>query len=1016
MSQFDWSIIHCWNDLEDKIRVLSTVQARGEAFEEFCHAFFTHQKDFYQARNIWRFKEIPENILNQIGLNTSQDRGIDGLLQQHDGTFTAYQAKFRSDRADTPSQHELSTFYMISDRVNFRLVVSNVQNLPSIATERKDHGHILVDTLLELSPDFFQCLKDHVCSDYLHHEPPPVAKPFQIEALDAILQGFRVSSRGQAILACGAGKTLLGKWVVDRLGSKRILVMFPSLALVRQTMGEWYRAQSGTFRYICICSDPTVDVYREEDEWETQPSELDVRVSTNAQDLVVFFSKNETVPQVVFSTYQSGSVIVEALKNPALENFHFDLVICDEAHRVAGTAGRAFSSVLDDNLVRAKYRLFMTATPKILSPRLSEKDSTDSNLICSMDDHAMFGPVFYRFPFSEAIHQGVICDYRVVVIGVSEEEILDLIREGGTIQIEDSETWKAEVLAQRIALCKAIANYGIQKIFTFHNRVSAAAHFVNVNTPDSFPSVLKKFSPNLQYMASHIEGKMSAGIRNNILRTFSLSTRGVVSNARCLGEGVNVPIVDGIFFAEPRKSVIDIVQATGRALRKVPGKDRAYIIIPVLVKKGEEVDQILEESKFDTVWQVLSAMTSQDERLDATIKEVRIKQGEGAIPRLGDSGGSFHSEFIDTQTILMGFPKHIPFSVYQKAFSLEAIEKLGERWHLRFGALKDYVKHHGKEPSKEDEFEGFKIGAWLQAQRTAYRKKKLPEDRANLLKELDIDLAASYDLQQSWEEHLEGCKKFLKEEGRLPSQGEEFWVSEERTALTIKEKMKNEYSSLGPGFLPGQVWEGTKLLKVGNWLGHQRRFYRQGKLSNERIEKMEKELKLVWDPTREKWERNFAAYKAFVEKTGLQPDRRTKFRGVAIGNWTSNNVRKAYKEGKLSDEQIKNFESLGMVWSQKKSTSPKTKKPRFPGQHSEDILDQGYSFLQDTSLWIDLYAKCKEYIKEFNSPPLPGRIYFGFPIGSWLESQCYLYELGKLPDYEKEKISLLKNLINLEKR
>lgn len=430
LSKIDWAIVHSWEDLEDKIRSLSTEQERGEAFEEFCQAFFVLQKDFYQARNIWRFQEIPQNILNQIGLHTFQDRGIDGLLHHHDGTFTAYQAKFRSDRADTPSQRELSTFYMVSDRADFRLVISNVQNLPSIATERKDHGHILVDTLLELSPAFFQCLKDYVCSDYLHHEPPPVPRPFQIEALDAILQGFKVSSRGQAILACGAGKTLLAKWAVDRLGSKRILVMFPSLALVRQTMGEWYRAQSGTFRYICICSDPTVDVYREDDEWETQPSELDVKVSTNAKDLVVFLSKDESIPQVVFSTYQSGPVIVEALKNPALEKFHFDLVICDEAHRVAGTAGRAFSSVLNDNLVRAKYRLFMTATPKILSPQLAEKDSTESNLICSMDDPAMFGPVFYRFPFSEAIQQGVICDYRIVIIGVSEEEIRDLIREG----------------------------------------------------------------------------------------------------------------------------------------------------------------------------------------------------------------------------------------------------------------------------------------------------------------------------------------------------------------------------------------------------------------------------------------------------------------------------------------------------------------------------------------------------------------------------------------------------------
>jgi len=1077
LHSLDWPSVRGWDDLELAISSLATEQERGTAFEEFCHAYFTVNKALFQARNVWRFSEVPRNILENLGSPSFQDRGIDGIICHYDNTITTYQAKFRSDRSNVPTQRELSTFFMVSDRADFRLVISNVEDLPEVVRERMDSGHILVDVLLQLPPQFFETLQGYVSTNEIRYEPPPQPKPFQERALQAIHDGFVQHSRGQAILACGSGKTLLGKWMADRLESRWILVMVPSLALIRQTLGEWHKAQTRPFRYTCVCSDPTVDAFREEDGWEIQPSDLDIKVSTQVADLVKFLLHEEPIPHVVFSTYQSGPVIVEALKESTLSDFKFDLAICDEAHRLAGVSGKAFSQILDDNLIRAQRRLFMTATPRILAPRLKKTESEEEERepICSMDDPTQFGPEFYRFPFGQAIKERVICDYRVVVIGVTEEEIAQLVREGGTIQLEDSETWKAETLAQRVALGKAITLYEIKKVFSFHNRVLAAGQFTDGQLPESFTSVLKRMAPNLTHMTSHVSGEMATGIRSKILRQFAMSPRGVVSNARCLGEGVNVPIVDGIFFADPRESVIDIVQAVERALRLVPGKECAHIMIPILVREGEDAEQILENSKFDSVWRVLSAMASQDERLDAIIKETRIRQGEGTFPILGQSNAISSTEFVDCQAILMGFPRRIPFSEYQKLFTLEVMEKMGEGWHLRFGALKEYMQSHGDEPGKDTEFMGFKIGSWLQAQRGAYRKGKLSQDRLNLLHELPIEWNIEREDQQSWEEHLEACREFLQNEGRLPAQGEEIEVGTD-----IEDSSGEGAPVESQILLMAQSFSGGKLLKVGNWLTHQRQMYKKGALPQNQIELFEKTLGPVWDPQGERWERNFAVYKDYVEKTGNQPQKKTKHLGIAIGNWLTNTVRP--KRNKLSVEQIQRLDALGMVWESKggkRSPSEKWERhfavykdyvekndqqppwrwtyhkgvligkwlendvrPNKDKLSSEQVrqleaLGIDWTFCEssvktsshkrgptegavpsstlggDDEEWLRHYFSFREFWKSFGTIPEPNSSYKGHQIGAWYQAQGRLYDSEALPPFKQEKFRTLREFLEL---
>jgi superfamily II DNA or RNA helicase len=970
LRRFDWSEIKSWEALEKAISGLPTQQDRGEAFEEFSAALLELHKDYYQATKIWRFRNVPDEILERLGCSSRQDVGIDGMILHYDDTLTAYQSKFRLDRSDIPSQRELSTFYMVSDRADFRLIIANVEDLPRVVRERKAHGQYLVDSLLNLPEEFFVSLEEYIFHERPKVGPPLEPRPFQLQAIDAVIEGFREHPRGQAILPCGSGKTLIGKWIADKLDAKRILIMVPSLALIKQTLEEWYKARGSGFRYICICSDQSVALLHSEDGWEVDPSDQDFKVSTDPRELVAFLRQSSPLPHVVFSTYQSSAVIVDALRKLAMQKCRFDLVICDEAHKVAGAAGKPFAQVLEDDNIPATKRLFMTATPRVIGPQYRKNTEEDAAPTVSMDEPDVFGPVFYRMSFAEAIQQNIISDYRVVVIGVSEKEVAELARTGRTIETEDQEKWEAQGLAQCIALGKAIGLYGIKKIFSFHNRVASASEFVDANRSDSLSAVLDKMSPDLHYLAKHINGEMSAGTRNRILREFKMSARGIITNARCLGEGVNVPVVDGIFFADSRSSVIDIVQATGRALRLVPGKSRAYVIIPVLVREEEDAESIIQTSQFELVWQVLSAMASQDERVEGSICEARIRQGEGKAPILGQAHATDRWDMPDANTILMGFPKHIAFSEYQSLFSLEMMEQLGTRWHLRFGALKKYMEEHGEEPDQDTEFEGLKIGSWLTAQRAAHKKGKLSKDREVLLDQLGVEWGTSWDTEQSWVRHMAACSTFLDDTGKLPTQGDE--------------------SSDG--------------LKIGVWLSHQRRRFRKGHLEEDRKDTLEKLLGKVLEPQKARWERNLAAYEDYVEKTGKQPERRTVHEDVAIGTWLYHTIRP--RKDKLPTELVERLDALGFVWEtgrQKRAAIPPS-----PVLHRDTASPRKPE--SSTNSWFGHFELCRALMRTLSRQIKITDTYRGVNVGQWFQMENQIYAAGVFSEFKRLLFKSLNHL------
>ena len=318
--------IQTWDRLEKRIADLPTERQRGNAFEEFCHAFFLLDPVF-QFKEVYRQNEIPPSVRERLGYPGIQDLGIDGVGITDDGRIFAYQAKFRSDRKVTPTLRELSTFFTLSDKADWRITIANANKLPPSIDDRVRHSRVLADRFDNLEPDFFHRLATYLKTRCVS---PPVKKTPHItqqEAIEAAVSHYGQYKRGQLILPCGAGKTLASIWISEKLGGKNILIMVPSLSLLSQTLREWAINASIPFRYLCVCSDTTVDLGN--DSPIEHIYDMDVPVTTEYGAIKDFLSDTTSKASLVFSTYQSSKVLSEAVRKSGTT---FDIGIFDEAH------------------------------------------------------------------------------------------------------------------------------------------------------------------------------------------------------------------------------------------------------------------------------------------------------------------------------------------------------------------------------------------------------------------------------------------------------------------------------------------------------------------------------------------------------------------------------------------------------------------------------------------------------------------------------------------------------------
>ncbi len=444
--------------------------------------------------------------------------------------------------------------------------------------------------------------------------------PHQREALKDIVPALRTERRLTTIMPCGTGKTMTQLWTVEAAKPKTVLVLLPSLALLRQTLHEWMaETKWNEVDVLCVCSDMTVGK-KSEDEIKISAEDIGYPVTSDTRVVKQFLKKKSRNVKFVFSTYHSSPLVAGGME----ENFSFDIAVFDEAHVTAGEEGGFFSFALEESNISIKVRTFWTATPRHYNLSKMKDVDGDLPLMYSMDDEEMYGRVVHKLTFRKAVEQGIICDYEVLVSVVTNKMLgVDEIN-SGEVTIQGKRV-SAKVVAHHTALQQAIEKFDVKKIFSFHPRVADAEEFTNGGPQSAMHHLPKDFK------VFHVNGEMTTAFRETKLNEFRHAKRGLMSNARCLTQGIDVPNVDLVAFFSKKRSLIDIVQVTGRAMRRAPGKTKGYILVPLYVEQGqgETLEAAVERSEFREVWAILNAMREQDEALAETMSRIRIGWGGG---------------------------------------------------------------------------------------------------------------------------------------------------------------------------------------------------------------------------------------------------------------------------------------------------------------------------------------------------------------------------------------------------
>jgi len=836
--------------LEERIANLPTTKDRGDAFEIFAEAYLTTQK-IVQAKEIWPFEAIPATVAQKLRLNTGRDMGVDGVYETSLGEYDAYQVKFRAGRSKL-TWDELSTFMALTDQVSQRVLFTNCDDFPKVMNERSGFFCIRGSDLDRMEKrDFDAIIKWLESGEIRAERKQPL--PHQAEALDAILPALKQQDRATAVMACGTGKTLVALWAAERMACQTVLVLLPSLSLVRQTLHEWLRETSWPeLSYLCVCSDPSVS--KGVDSVVIRQSELDFSVTTDTDAIRRFLARQFNGVRIIFSTYQSANMLAEAMDGHP----PFDLGIFDEAHKTAGREGAKFGLALSDDNLAIHKRLFLTATPRHYNINKKDKEG-DAQLVYSMDNADIYGPVVHTLSFAKAAEQGIICDYKVVISVVTSDMIgREMIRHGKALV--DGDIVHAQQVANQIAIKQAVEKYGVSRIFSFHASVASARSFTSEGG-EGINTHLQDFN------AYHVNGAMQTAKREHVMQLFAESGKAIMSNARCLTEGVDVPAVDMVAFMSPKKSKVDIVQATGRAMRKSPNKEVGYVLIPLFLEMAEEesVEEALERTGLDDIWNVLQAMQEQDEALVDVIRQMREDKGRT---------GGFNDARLREKVETLG--PALMLETLQITISAACVDRLGVTWDERYGELKAYKEYfghcrvpHGKNSKSE-------LSEWVNTQRKARKAGRLNDVRLVRLN----DIGFVWDpFQAKWQEMYEALLDYKRSHGN--------------TNVPINYLGNPE---------------------LAQWVSKQRTARKKGKLGQDRIDKLNN-LGFHWDQLEAQWEEMFSLLLQYKERFGHCHVPRDWKENKQLGIWVATQ-RKAKKAGTSpNDERIKRLNAIGFIWN-----------------------------------------------------------------------------------------------------
>lgn len=661
-------------------------QHKGDKFERLMQAYLqTDPKYSNLFSHVWMWTDFFAR--NDFGGN---DIGIDLVAKTNESDYWAIQCKCYQDDT-TIDKPAVDSFLSTSSKsftdsngktVHFkhRLWISTTNKWGSNAEEAIRNQDIPVNRInitdLIEAPVDWKKLEKGLLGEVSRLKKKSVFK-HQQRAIDDTHKYFKTEDRGKLIMACGTGKTFTSLKIAENEtgGKGLILFLVPSIALLSQALREWYAEADEPINAICICSDPEVSRKKSKNEDSDGFSVMDLALpaSTNIKDIEqqFLYNRKHNGLTVVFSTYQSIKVISDVqkqlLKNKKT-NAIFDLVICDEAHRTTGVTladedESAFVKVHDNKYIQAKKRLYMTATPRLYNDDSKTKAAQIEAVLCSMDDEKIYGKEIYRIGFGEAVEKDLLSDYKVLILSISESDMPVAVQQmvkdpNNEINSDDA----SKLIGCINALSKQIlGDAGIIKSSDPDpmRRAVAFCQSIKISKKIStafnetrnvyFDTLTKERREKLVSIDSqHIDGTMTAPMRDEKLvwlKAISDDPRDcrVLTNVRCLSEGVDVPSLDAVLFLSARNSQIDVVQSVGRVMRKAPGKKYGYIIIPIVVPVDVPPEKALDDNeKYKVVWSVLNALRAHDDRFNATINKLELNKNKPSqilvgTPDMGDN-------------------------------------------------------------------------------------------------------------------------------------------------------------------------------------------------------------------------------------------------------------------------------------------------------------------------------------------------------------------------------------------
>lgn len=730
---------------------------KGGKFERLMRGYLLTSPIYAKTlKTVWMWHDFP--FRSQFG---GSDLGIDLVAQSYEGDFWAIQCKCyldgtAIDKAEVDSFLSTSgkSFYTDARQVNFahRLWISTTNKWGANAEQTIENQSPRVNriSLYDLENDGvdWEKIAEGVFGDASRQKPFEV-REHQQKALDNAKEYFKTHDRGKMIMACGTGKTFTSLRLAEQETDGKGLVLFlvPSIALLGQMLREWSAQAINPIYPICVCSDAGVTKKTTQNEDESYSTvDLALPASTSVSEIVERLryaqENNKDGMTVVFSTYQSIQVISDAqkailsgeknnlfTKEGEEEYGVFDLVVCDESHRTTGVTLKGyedsnFVKIHYNDFIQAKKRVYMTATPRLYTDEAKGKADKAEAVLCSMDDVNLYGEEFYKIGFGEAVDKGLLSDYKVLILTINEDNISPSLRrymtnENGEINADDAgkivgciNALSKKIIGDAQDILKTDAEPMKKAVaFCSNIKVSKATTELLNNCKDEYLADLSEEERNgmVDVVAKHIDGAMSAPVRDEKLAWLkSASDDGnecrILTNVRCLSEGVDVPSLDAVLFLSPRNSQVDVVQSVGRVMRTSKGKKYGYIIIPVVIPPDMDANQAMDNSdRFKVVWTVLNALRAHDDRFEATVNKIELNKKKpkqvligGVSGGFGENGWEYSSagEGIDNTELYKQL--ELEFEELSNTFYAKMVQKVGDKryWEQWAGDVAKIAEAH----------------------------------------------------------------------------------------------------------------------------------------------------------------------------------------------------------------------------------------------------------------------------------------------------------------------------------